>query len=222
VTGTRSGGTAADSSGIARGGPLRADTARTATRNRILDIAERLVQQRGFNGFSYADVARELGLTKPALHYHFANKSDLGTALITRYTDRFLAALALFDAERASGAAKLEGYVDLYRQVVREERMCLCGMLAAEYRTLPDAMGTAVRRFFDDNERWLDAAMTEGERDGTLTAVRDARAAARMVISCLQGATLVSRPYGDTAHFEAAAQQLLAGLRTAAGELSTI
>ncbi len=55
------------------------------TASRILDAAERLVQDRGFNGFSYADVAAELQITKPALHYHFASKAALGEALIARY-----------------------------------------------------------------------------------------------------------------------------------------
>ncbi len=55
------------------------------TAARILDAAERLVQDRGFNGFSYADVAAELQITKPALHYDFASKADLGEALIARY-----------------------------------------------------------------------------------------------------------------------------------------
>ncbi len=59
------------------------------TRTAILDAAERLVQTRGFNGFSYADVSSELGLTTAALHYHFAGKAELGLALITRYAERF-------------------------------------------------------------------------------------------------------------------------------------
>ncbi len=63
------------------------------TASQILDVAERLVQVRGFNGFSYADVAAELHITKAALHYHFAGKSALGEALITRYASRFAEAL---------------------------------------------------------------------------------------------------------------------------------
>ena len=62
------------------------------TAERILDVAERLVQTRGFNGFSYADIAGELGMTKAALHYHFAGKAELGEALVTRYAERFAAA----------------------------------------------------------------------------------------------------------------------------------
>ena len=45
----------------------------------------RLVQVTGFNGFSYADIAAELQLTKAALHYHFAGKAELGEALLARY-----------------------------------------------------------------------------------------------------------------------------------------
>ena len=64
----------------------------------ILDVAEYLVQARGFNGFSYADIASELGITKAALHYHFAGKAALGESLITRYASRFREALASIDA----------------------------------------------------------------------------------------------------------------------------
>jgi AcrR family transcriptional regulator len=49
---------------------------------RILDVAEALGQTRGFNGFSYADIAVQLGVTKASLHYHFPSKSDLGRALV--------------------------------------------------------------------------------------------------------------------------------------------
>src|SRR3954452_7448905 len=60
----------------------------TDTASRILDISERLVQSRGFNGFSYADVASELAVTKASLHYHYPGKAELGEALIARYTQR--------------------------------------------------------------------------------------------------------------------------------------
>src|SRR2546426_8783478 len=103
------------------------------TAQRILDVAERLVQTQGFNGFSYADIAAELGITKAALHYHFASKADLGEALIGRYSARFSEALTAIDAGTSAAPTKLRGYADLYLDVLRNQRMCLCGMLAAEY-----------------------------------------------------------------------------------------
>ena len=157
------------------------------TASRILDVAERLVQVRGFNGFSYADIAAELHITKAALHYHFAGKADLGAALIARYADRFAEALAAVDARRSGASAKLADYADLYLQVLRDREMCLCGMLAAEYQTLPQPMQDAVIRFFDRNENWLQDVLEQGLQDGSLQFAGSARDAARMIVGGLEG-----------------------------------
>jgi TetR/AcrR family transcriptional repressor of nem operon len=188
------------------------------TASRILDVAERLVQVRGFNGFSYADIAAELQITKAALHYHFAGKADLGEALIARYADRFMAALASLDTAGGTARAKLDSYVRLYLQVLRNRKMCLCGMLAAEYQTLPEPMQDTVISFFDQNETWLERVLNQGQTDGSLHFAGPARDTARMLIGGLEGAMLIARPYGDIARFQAAAASLLAGLAPAAGE----
>jgi TetR/AcrR family transcriptional repressor of nem operon len=183
-----------------------------ATRNRILDVAERLAQVRGFNGFSYADVAAELGITTASVHYHFAGKEELGRALVARYTERFDAALAAIEVEVVDAARKLEAYVDLYLQVLRGERMCLCGMLAAEYETLPVSMKEGVLAFFDANERWLECVLdgASGLRAPGLRA--PARDAARVLVGGLEGAMLVARPRSDVEGFRASARTLIASL----------
>jgi TetR/AcrR family transcriptional repressor of nem operon len=178
----------------------------------ILDVAERLVQQRGFNGFSYADIAAELHVTKAALHYHFAGKGELGEALIDRYGERFGAALDTLDAADLDALAKLQGYADLYLDVLRNERMCMCGMLAAEYHTLPEPMQTAVMDFFNANESWLERIVEQGQYEGTLRVGESARDIARAIVGGLEGAMLVARPYGDVARFQGAVRPLLAGL----------
>jgi TetR/AcrR family transcriptional regulator, transcriptional repressor for nem operon len=187
-----------------------ADPAGTATR--ILDIAEAMVQTRGFDGFSYADVAAELELTTPSLHYHFRSKAELGEALITRYTTRFLAALAAIERRPGSSVDQLEAYASVYAEVLRARRMCLCGMLAAGYDTLPESMRTAVIRFFDENEGWLARVLERGAEEGTLVFAGSASAVARSIISVLEGAMLIARPYGDVARFDAVATRMLAGL----------
>jgi TetR/AcrR family transcriptional regulator, transcriptional repressor for nem operon len=182
------------------------------TASHILDIAERLVQSRGFNGFSYANVAVELSITKASLHYHFPGKAELGEALITRYARRFSEALAEIDERVADAPGKLNAYAGLYADVLRGRRMCLCGMLAAEYQTLPQPMRDAVIRFFDANEAWLEQVLSDGRRAGTLSFAGSAREAARLIVSGLEGAMLVARPYGDLTRFHAAADRLLASL----------
>jgi TetR/AcrR family transcriptional repressor of nem operon len=181
------------------------------TASRILDSAESLVQVRGFNGFSYADVAGELSLTTASLHYHFPGKAELGRALITRYAQRFNAALAEIDDSGGDAPAKLRAYARLYAEVLRDHRMCLCGMLAAEYQTLPAPMRHAVIGFFDENETWVEGVLADGRDEGALAFEGSPREAARLIVSTLEGAMLVARPYGDVDRFEAAADRLLAG-----------
>jgi len=180
------------------------------TATRILDIGERLVQIRGFNGFSYADVAAKLGMTTAALHYHFPGKAELGRALIARYTERFGEALAEIDATVPGAPAKLAAYARLYADVLRDRRMCLCGMLAAEYQTLPDPMRDAVIAFIDANEAWVEKVLSDGAREGTIVLAGSAGDAARLVVGGLEGAMLVARPYGDVTRFDRAAASLLA------------
>jgi TetR/AcrR family transcriptional repressor of nem operon len=188
------------------------DAGGTGTTGRILDVAERMLQVRGYNGFSYGDVAAELGITRAALHYHFKGKAELGHALIERYAVRFAAALDHLDSTAPDAAAKLRGYVDLYAGVLSADRMCLCGMLAAEHRTLPDPMQQAVLAFFSSNTTWLRKVLDEGCADRSLRCPGTAEDTASMVLGALEGAMLIARLDGDVARFTATANHLLAGL----------
>lgn len=197
-----------------RAAPRGAGTGRQAgnTRTRILDVAERLVQVRGFNGFSYADVAAELAITKASLHHHFPSKAGLGEALIARYAERFAHALAAIDADTAAAPTKLDAYAGLYSDVLRDGRMCLCGMLAAEYETLPTPIRGAVVAFLDDNEAWLERVLEQGRKDGSLRFSSAAGDTARSILSGLEGAMLVARSHGEVEGFETGATLLLTGL----------
>jgi TetR/AcrR family transcriptional repressor of nem operon len=185
----------------------------TAAETAILDVAEQLAQTRGYNGFSYADVAAQLGVTKASLHYHFPSKAHLGSALIDRYRLTFGGALEAIDRETANPSEKLRRYVDLYDSVLRNDRMCLCGMLAAEYATLPAAMREGLTAFFDANELWLTALLEGGVRSGLFVLAEPPNARARMLLGALEGAMLVARSYGDAHRFRSAAAFLLGDIQ---------
>src|SRR5262249_60500712 len=136
---------------------------------------------------------------------------EVGQALLNRYAARFVEALEEIDRDVPDARAKLEAYADLYAGVLRNERMCMCGILAAEYQTLPEAMQSEVIRFFDENEKWLAKVLDEGRANGTLTYSGRTADVAQGILSTLEGAMLVARPSGDMKRFHAAAQQLLTG-----------
>jgi TetR/AcrR family transcriptional regulator, transcriptional repressor for nem operon len=172
------------------------------TKEHILISAQRFVQQRGFNGFSYADVADQVGIRKASLHHHFATKADLGSALIETYAAQFNVALAHIDQSGGDGLGKLHAYVDLYRSNLKEGRMCMCGMLATESLTLETSMLPMLKQFFARNTDWLEQLLAEGRSQGVLFFDGVAAEHARAALSTLQGASLVCRGDGDLAAFD--------------------
>ena len=185
---------------------------KTDTSQRILDIAERLLQTRGYNAFSYADIAKSLHITKASLHYHFPSKSELGKCLVERYKQSFLQALAEINKTTNDCTEQLRRYIALYSEVLRNDRMCLCGMLAAEYTTLPKPMKAELKHFFDENERWLVVVLEKGRKTGKLHFSGTAQETAVLLVSSLEGAMMLARSYDDIKRFEGTAKRLLAAL----------
>lgn len=181
-----------------------------STAKRILDVAERLVQTRGFNAFSYADVAEALGVRKASLHHHFATKGELGLALVERYRHDFLEALAAIEADAGGTGRQLERYAELYGAVLRRRRMCLCGMLAADVATLPRAVRDSLAGYFAANEAWLERILERGRERGEIRFDGSAASMAAFVVGTLEGAMLVARGSGKVEEFDSAARRLLA------------
>lgn len=161
--------------------------ARTATR--ILDSAQALAQARGYNGFSYADISAELGVSKPSIHHHFPSKARLAEALVARYRQRFDDARAPYDDPTLPVRARLEGYADLYAEVFTDGgRMCLCGVFAADAASLPAGAQQATAAFFDDQLRWVAGLFRTAGRPPAR-----ARATAQAYLAALEGALLLAR-----------------------------
>lgn len=183
-----------------------------STADQILDVSERIVQTRGFNGFSYGDVAAELGLTNASVHYHFAGKGDLGVRLVERYTERFFAALSAIESSVQGVSSRLSAYVKIYEDVVAAQRICLCGILAAEYETLPAPMRVRLSNFFERNEAWLAAQLTAGRDNGELRFAAEPRSVATALVSALEGAMLVAKAHGGVESFRTSSRLMLQNL----------
>ncbi|MCW2785750.1 MAG: TetR/AcrR family transcriptional regulator [Marmoricola sp.] len=52
------------------------------TRDRILSVALTLFTEKGYDATSMREVAEQLGITKPALYYHFDSKEDIVRTLL--------------------------------------------------------------------------------------------------------------------------------------------
>jgi len=181
-------------------------------RAQILASAQRLVQQRGFNGFSYADVAEEVGIRKASLHHYFPGKADLGKALIETYTAQLESELLRIGESSMKADRKLRAYAAIYRGSLEAGRMCLGGMLASDWLTLDASMLPTLKRFFVRNTEWLTRILAQGKSQKQLAFGGAAADQAHVILSTLQGALLIARATGDHKAFDQTTALLLAGL----------
>jgi TetR/AcrR family transcriptional regulator, transcriptional repressor for nem operon len=177
------------------------------TRTELLDAAAELIQVRGYNGFSFHQLAAAVGIKTASIHYHFPSKAALGQALARRYTTDFIAALG--DPDAGTLESNLKRYVGLFRSSLQKGRMCLCGMIGAEVADVPVEVAAEARAFFDANEVWLVRLF---ERAGATRGV--SRGKARLLVSTLEGAMLMARVREDVALFDELARGAVAAARS--------
>ena len=178
------------------------------TRAQCLAVAIRLIQERGYNGFSFKDIAGELGISHVAVHHHFATKADLVVAALQHYSDAFTVELAAIDARNLDATEALGAYVRLFQATLRDgQRICLCGMLTAELMSLPASAKPHLRGFYERNEAWLKTVL---QRIGVEPHRADSLAAA--FLAALEGAMMLARAFDDEQRLTAAAEWLVGQL----------
>jgi TetR/AcrR family transcriptional regulator, transcriptional repressor for nem operon len=187
-------------------------TEKEDTAQRILDVAQQLLQLRGYNAFSYADIAEIVGIRKASIHYHFPGKQDLATALVVRYRSTFSQLRSQIDQQTNHAITKLESFANLYLQGLQDGRVCVCGMLAEDFTTVPPVVRDEVKAFFSDNEAWLTQVLFQGIETGVIDCQGNLEVEAQLLLTSLQGAQLIARSYNDPARFEAIVQRLIRGL----------
>ena len=182
------------------------------TQSSILDVAQELTQTRGFNGFSYRDVADRIGIRTASIHHHFRTKGDLGVAMTERYRQAFMDAARRLESTTPDPIELLRQYALLFRATLESGRMCLCGTLAVELETLPPSMKTEVQLFFKDNERWLEGLFTRAQAEGAFPASTPPHELAIGMLSLLEGAMMSARAFGESRRFLTTIDQFLARL----------
>jgi TetR/AcrR family transcriptional repressor of nem operon len=183
------------------------------TAARILDLAEGLIQTRGYEAFSYTDISAPLNIRNASIHYHFPSKGDLTWAVASRYRQAFHARLKRLETEHPEPAPRLMGYVRLFQEALREgDHMCLYGMLASTSATLPERVRNEVNGFFADQEAWLARLLGEGRTRGAFQFEGKPDETAGALLAGLEGAMLVARSRREVRHFTQVALRLVDAL----------
>ena len=176
------------------------------TTERIIAAAERRMREGGYHGFSFREIAGDVGIKSASVHYHFPTKEDLAAAVARAYTDRHMADLGDPQDPARASADLIALYVESFRRELVEHRlMCLCGVLATETSGLPPGLNCEARAFFERNLAWLEAVIARAAPDAR---PQDHKAKALRMTALLEGAMLVAHSLGDSDAFDAAVSDL--------------
>ncbi|ARP85378.1 TetR/AcrR family transcriptional regulator [Bordetella genomosp. 9] len=180
-------------------------------REQLLNHARVLLMTRGYNGFSYRDLAALVGVKTSSIHYYFPTKEDLVLEAVNGYSTEMLAQVRAID-DRQPASRQLEQYAKAFGVLMHDgDRICLCGMLAADIASLPDNIRSAVQGFFKANESWLEKVLARGQEDGTLRVSGDRASAARALYAAFQGSVLAGRLFGSKARLKDVVAAVKAG-----------
>ena len=182
----------------------------------LLDAAEDLCRTVGFNAFSYRDLADRVGIRTASIHYHFPGKADLGRAMAMRYRERFEQALGGILRSDPTANGRWNAFASALQRALGDgDKLCLGGMLSAEFSSLAPEIQTEVTRFFQAGEsfvsHWLTAGVTSGEL--RLPQGQTADVLARSLFSSMQGAMLAARACKDPTRLQSTSDWILETLR---------
>lgn len=187
-------------------------------RDKILDVAQRLVQERGLNAVSFQDIAQEVGLKKPSLFHHFANKDAVAEALLLRcrtsYGERYAEVLN----QDVPAPEKLKGIAHLFDEGLRKEQSCLLAALGNGSGTLSESLREELQRTADLSVERYTTVFQQGRSEGTLQFSGEPKQAAQAFLGMLQGLQILLRAEGKLDGLTPAANAFIKSISTSTTE----
>lgn len=183
------------------------------TQEQILDLAQEMVQKRGFYAFSYRDIAEQVGIKSASIHYYYPTKGDLGKALVKRIIEGSARARAEIEAGEANAINRLRRFSDLFLGAFGDgDRLCPMCMLAMAQDTVPAAVRAGVKQFWTASELWVERVVSEGQKRRELVPHAQPRVVARTLVAAFEGALVAARALNDRSRFTDVVEYLLASL----------
>jgi len=160
----------------------------------IMDAAERRIQAGGFGGFSFREIAADVGIKSSSVHYHFPTKEELTAAVIRRWADNTCEHI---DQAFGKDPDPVRVWTKAFRGTAfSEPHMCPCTVLGASSHDLPEQVAMEVKRFFKMcQDKLVDQGLAPNK--------------AKEFLSTIVGALVVANALRDTAEYDRATRGLL-------------
>jgi len=186
------------------------------TSDRILQTAKALISDLGYSGFSYADIAEAVQISKASIHHHFPTKAKLVVSVLRDHRERLMQGTESLTQQVDDPLARLHAYVQHWEGCIRDKKepFCLAALLAAELPSLPEEVGFEVQQHFLELSGWIRSTLEEGVRRRTLKLQGSPEDEAQALMAIVHGAMLSARALGKCDVFSAVTTNALQRIST--------
>ncbi|MCM3730402.1 TetR/AcrR family transcriptional regulator [Fictibacillus nanhaiensis] len=166
-------------------------------KKQIVDLAIKLVQQKGYVGFSYDDISKQLGVTKASIHYHFEKKEDLGVAITERIITSLQNFLLSIKNSSVSGGDKLKRFIQQQAERFACTEICPISSLQTDFNSLPEIVQKKIEEVSRLELSIMTELVAEAQTEDILNDTDDVQSVAVTILSSIKGALLYRRVLDD-------------------------
>ncbi len=170
--------------------------------------ARALLAAGGYNGFSYADIADRVHISKASIHHHFPSKARLVEVVVAQYRAEAREGLSALSHQWADPLAALTALVDFWADCLQNGALsfCVCAMLASELPMVPQEVAAEVRGHFEDLTDWVGGLLQQAAAQGQLQLRGDLAVEAGAIVAAIHGAMVSVRAFDRPSLFQQLAQ----------------
>ncbi|MBM0274389.1 TetR/AcrR family transcriptional regulator [Micromonospora tarensis] len=178
-------------------------------RNKILDAAAALIEQRGYSALGVAEICAVAGVPKGSFYYFFESKQALARTVIDEHwaTQR-----RQWEQLLGGGESPLRRLRDLFEATEEIQRSgqqkagvvagCLFGNLALELSNQAEEIRARLQEIFDEQIDLIEQVVVEAKESGLAGPSVDSREAARSIVAQIEGRVLLAKLLNDPAQLE--------------------
>ncbi|RKN35577.1 TetR/AcrR family transcriptional regulator [Micromonospora musae] len=198
-------------------------------RNKILEAAATLIEQRGYSALGVAEICSTAGVPKGSFYYFFESKQALALTVIDEHwSAQRRQWVELLSSDR-DPLRRLRDLFEATEEVQRAGQQkaglvtgCLFGNLALELSTQAEEIRSRLQEIFDAQIDLIEQVVVEAKERGQAAAAVDARDAARSIVAQIEGRALLAKLLNDPAQLEALWRNCLDLLQVPAQERAAI
>lgn len=174
------------------------------TKNKIIETAASIYNQKGYNGMSISDIMEATNLQKGGIYRHFDNKDDLALQIFDYSYQVVSTFMAQAIAAESNAIDKLVALIDCFHELIKPDATIKGGCVVMNTAIENDDGNPALReRAQNAMLRWqslIKTILSDGIQSGEISPTIDQEAIATVLISTLEGGVMLSRLFDNPAY----------------------